>query len=545
MTLTHMFGRFQWVDCQLRYLSRCLPADLERALNELPATLDGTYERTLREVEDANWEDARRLLQCVAVASRPLRVEELADILAFDFSTGPIPKFRMDRRLEDPVEAVLSTCSTLLSLVNVENSRLIQYGHRSVKEFLTSTRFSRKCDTISRRYHISMLPAHTVLAQACLGILLHLPKSITDDSLIQYPLVGYASEQWFEHARLEGVSHLVIEGMKQLFDWTKPHFAIWLWICNPTSPLEERRRTLRAKQPFTPHGTPLHYATFCGLRDVVEALANPRDVNSPTFDNRLTPLHLASREGHLDIARFLIEHGANVTAHQRELTPLHHASQRGHLDLARLLVEHGAYATAPDLLGLTPLHHASQWGHLDLVHFLVEHGANAATPDLLGSTPIDLAFLNGHLNLAQFLVEHCANTAAQDQHGSTPLHRASKRGHLDLVRFIVKHGANPADQDGDGSTPIHLAFFNGHLDLAQFLVEHCANTAAQDQHGSTPLHQASKRGYLDLARFIVKHGADPAAQDHRGLTPLHQASQWGHLDLAQFLVEHGATAPTL
>ena len=287
--------------------------DLERALNKLPATLDETYERTLGEIEDANWEAARRLLQCVAVASRPLRVEELAEILAFDFNVGPIPKFHVDCRLGDPVKAVLSICSTLISLVDIEDSRVVQFGHFSVKEFLTSTRFAQKRDTISGRYHISMSPAHTVITQACLGILLHLPEDVTKVSLMQYPLAGYAGEHWFEHARFKDVPQKVIEGMTQLFDRRKPHFAIWLWIYNPTLPSWERRGTGQAQKPFPPNGTPLHYATFCGLRDVVEVLViGSHDVNSRNFNYELTPLHLASREGHLDVARFLAEHGANA-----------------------------------------------------------------------------------------------------------------------------------------------------------------------------------------------------------------------------------------
>jgi hypothetical protein len=74
-------------------------------------------------INDTNWEFAQRLLLCVAVVSRPLRVEELAELLAFDFEAGEIPTFHKDWRywrLEDPVEAVLSTCSTLLSLVSFE-----------------------------------------------------------------------------------------------------------------------------------------------------------------------------------------------------------------------------------------------------------------------------------------------------------------------------------------------------------------------------------------------------------------------------------------
>jgi hypothetical protein len=194
------------VYCQLEYLSHCLPGSIRHALDEVPDTLDGTYERTLREIKGANWEFAQRLLQCVAVVSRPLRVEELAEILAFDFKTGPIPKYREDWRLEDPVEAVLSTCSTLLALVNVDDSPIIQFSHFSVKEFLMSSRFAEKGDIISRRYHVSPTPAHTFVTQACLSILLHLDKDVTRESLTKFPLAQYAAGHWFEHARFEGVS---------------------------------------------------------------------------------------------------------------------------------------------------------------------------------------------------------------------------------------------------------------------------------------------------------------------------------------------------
>ena len=542
-TLTHTFCRFRWVDCQLKYLAKCPPVDLGRALKELPATLDGTYERTLGEIEDVNWEAARRLLQCVSVASRPLEVEELAEILAFDFSAGPIPTFHMDCRFEDPVKGVLSICSTLLSLVNIdsEDSRVVQFGHFSVKEFLTSTRFAQKRNTISSRYHISLPSAHTVMAKACLGILLHLPQDVTVDSLMQYPFAGYAGEHWFEHARFEGVSEIVIQGMKELFDLTKPHFAIWLWICDPTL-TSWKRRNERTEMPFPPHGTPLHYAAFCGLRAVVEALAiGPQDVNSQNFRDKSTPLHLASQEGHLDIVRFLIEHDANMAAQDQDgWTPLHVVSQSDHLDVARFLVEHVANAEAQDRCGRTPLHLASQRGRLDVARSFVENGANAEAQDWRGRTPLHLASQRGRLGVARFLVEHGANTEAQDQCGSTPLHLASQGGRLGVTQFLIEHSANAEAQDQPGQTPLHLASEWGRLDVARFLVEHGANMEAQNQHGWTPLHLASQRGHLDVAQFFVEHGVNAEVQDRYGWTPLHLASEEGRLDVARFLVEHGA-----
>ena len=192
--------------CQLEYLSDCLPGRIRHALDELPATPDETYERALQEIDNINWELAQRLLRCVAVVSRPLRVAEIAELVAFDFETGQIPQYRAEWCLEDPIDAVVSTCSALLVLVNVDDSLVIQFSHFAVKEFLTSSRFAEIGNTISHRYHISLMPSHTLVTQACLSILLHLDKIGTRDSLIVFPLAQYAAEHWFEHARFEGVS---------------------------------------------------------------------------------------------------------------------------------------------------------------------------------------------------------------------------------------------------------------------------------------------------------------------------------------------------
>ena len=113
------------------YLRGCHPGRIRHALSEMPETLDETYERTLREINKVDWDLAHRLFQCVSVASRPLRVEELAEFLAFDFESGSIAKFLEGWRLDDPVDAVLTMCSTLLALVNVDGSPVIQFSHFS------------------------------------------------------------------------------------------------------------------------------------------------------------------------------------------------------------------------------------------------------------------------------------------------------------------------------------------------------------------------------------------------------------------------------
>ncbi|KAH9060227.1 hypothetical protein EDB87DRAFT_620626 [Lactarius vividus] len=97
-------GMFRWVFCQLEALRHCFPPNIRRLLNELPETLDETYERILKGINKTQKDDARRLLQCLAVAVRPLRVEELAELLAFDFEAsrdGGIPKLKDDWRSSD------------------------------------------------------------------------------------------------------------------------------------------------------------------------------------------------------------------------------------------------------------------------------------------------------------------------------------------------------------------------------------------------------------------------------------------------------------
>src|SRR5258708_18600807 len=103
-------NRFRWAFCQLEVLRHSFPNNLRRILAELRKSLDETYKRILKDINNANREQAYLLLQCLAVATRPLRVEELAEELAFDLSTREIPKLIVDWRWEDQEEVVLSAC---------------------------------------------------------------------------------------------------------------------------------------------------------------------------------------------------------------------------------------------------------------------------------------------------------------------------------------------------------------------------------------------------------------------------------------------------
>jgi ankyrin repeat protein len=524
------------------YICGLVPARIRRALAELPETLDETYERALREIKKAEWEITHRLFQFVAVACRPLRVEELAELLAFDFEAGPIPKFYEDWRLEDPVDAVLST-SSLLAIVDGGDSfgKVIQFSHISVKEFLTSARLAIKGDIITRRYHISMTRAHTLAAQACLSILLHLDKDvITSESLQEYPLAEYAAEHWADHARFEDVSRNVEDGMKLLFHPSRPHLAVSIWIHDPELPT--RRRTERARKPLSLTGTPLHYAALWGLHTIVEFLVieHSQAVHCRGLTNMVTPLHLASKEGHVDIARFLIEHGADAGARDNDnCTPLHWASQQGHSEVVRVLVERGVEVNARDHSDWTPLHAASQNGRLEVVRFLLEHGADADASDRGGWTPLQWPSCNGDLEIVRVLLEHGVDANTQDNSDWTPLHGASQRGHPEVIRILLDHGMAAVDPRNNSDwTPLHSASQQGHTEVVRVLIENGANPNFCDNSNQTPLHLASRAGHLLLVQVLIVFGVEFHMRNNEGRTPREEAVMKGHHDVMESLLEY-------
>ena len=186
------------------------------------------------------------------------------------------------------------------------------------------------------------------------------------------------------------------KGTKQLFDLSKPHLAVWVWIYSPES--SQRRRNPRDKRPLPLRGTPLHYAALCGLHFIVEFLVIERsqDVHSRGFTNNETPLHLASKRGHIKTVRTLIKHGADVAAQNKDRdTPLHLASKEGQVEVAHVLMEHGADMAAQNKDGETPLHLAAGESQVDVTSMLIKCGVDITAQNKNGKTPIHLALIRG------------------------------------------------------------------------------------------------------------------------------------------------------
>jgi hypothetical protein len=135
-----MADRFRWVYCQLDTLRRCMPSSIRKSLNELPITLDDTYERILQGIPKEKFQHACRLFQCIVAAIRPLRVEELAEIFAIKFGPIEVTNLVEGWRPEHPEEAVLSACSSLIAIIDDQGSKIVHFSHFSVKEYMMSDR---------------------------------------------------------------------------------------------------------------------------------------------------------------------------------------------------------------------------------------------------------------------------------------------------------------------------------------------------------------------------------------------------------------------
>ena len=277
------------------------------------------------------------------MAGYPLSVEQLAEILALDFGTGEgLPELKENWRWKDQQDAVLSMCSSLVVVVPEYDRHVVQFSHFSVKEFLTSDRLATSSLDSS---HLHILPesAHIVVAKACLAILLQSTDGDPDPH--DSPLLEYATYFWGDHVRFEKVWTHVEDGIRRLFDPAKPHLKWWL-----------RYSRIQGSKFYAGYnldkhcGSLLYYASLCGFRDLAAHLIseNRQHVIGP-FGRHPTPLAAALHHGHLDIAELLYEAGADLgIRNPTNMTLLHAVSEEGSEAVAKWLFDHGAYPTIHD-----------------------------------------------------------------------------------------------------------------------------------------------------------------------------------------------------
>ncbi|KAH0623102.1 hypothetical protein JD844_031064 [Phrynosoma platyrhinos] len=258
--------------------------------------------------------------------------------------------------------------------------------------------------------------------------------------------------------------------------------------------------------------------------------------------DELTPLHCASRNGHVRIAEILLDHGAPIQAKTKNgLSPIHMASQGDHLDCVRLLLQYNADIDDITLDHLTPLHVAAHCGHHRVAKVLLDKGAKPNARALNGFTPLHIACKKNHIRVMELLLKTGASIDAVTESGLTPLHVASFMGNLPIVKILLQRGASPNVSNVKVETPLHMAARAGHTEVAKYLLQNKAKVNAKAKDDQTPLHCAARLGHCTMVKLLLESGADPNLSTTAGHTPLHITAREGHLDCACALLDKGAS----
>ncbi|MBN4075002.1 MAG: hypothetical protein COA71_06975 [SAR86 cluster bacterium] len=255
----------------------------------------------------------------------------------------------------------------------------------------------------------------------------------------------------------------------------------------------------------------------------------------------LTSLHHAARENAIEAVEALLALGANPDILDPQgISPLRVAATNENLDLAKVLIEGGADINDGSLVDIMEIPYKRlAWQHAarnyddqttveELTALMIEMGVDVdSAPD--NATPV-------------FSTNFVGDAGTKDQ---TALYNAVLGDRLEIVTMLLEHGAN-ANSLNDGNTPLAALFniytgfrppnaVNGEvadeeptleekMALADLLFEYGADINAVIGTGGNILHQAASLGEDEIVGFLIEKGVDLSVKDDSNRTALDIAS---------------------
>ena len=269
------------------------------------------------------------------------------------------------------------------------------------------------------------------------------------------------------------------------------------------------------------------------LANVVKDVHKNHDYynNSRDYLAKLSPLHFvaSNKKSCFNLCQHIMNRiESKCLKNGRGETPLHIAAKNGHLDLCKLMVKRGLDVDSRDIYGMTPLHFAADHGNFKLFKFIYDN-ASEKDPKSEGCTknrPLHYAVGGGHLEICRFLIKNSIDKNPAQANGYTAFECAVAKKHVEVSKLFVKNGID-VNFSSNSTTPLSSAAGKGLLKLCKFLIKHGADMTLKDSKGMTPLHKAAQNGHLEVCKFFVKIGADQYATDKNGDKPIDVAIESG------------------
>lgn len=253
--------------------------------------------------------------------------------------------------------------------------------------------------------------------------------------------------------------------------------------------------------------TALHLAAKHGHVKVLHTIKTAVDWKICSRRNGLTALHVAASSGQTEFVaemlRYRVPGGLKSERSGVDpksdygVTPLHLASRNGHESVVRMLLNSAGVQVdaATEIEKYIPMHLAAQGGHEQVANLLISRSPESLIKsDGHGRTALHFAASHGHTRMAHMLLGQGAQMNAQDDRGWTPLHYAARHGYLDVVKLLVESGADPTMCSKEGKIPLCNAANAGHKEVLSYLLkkDHDSSELMENKSFLIDLMQCSK-----------------------------------------------------
>ncbi len=262
------------------------------------------------------------------------------------------------------------------------------------------------------------------------------------------------------------------------------------------------------------YGTALHWAAFCGRKNIIELLLKKAAKVNEKDHSGETAIAKAMSEEKKDIVKLLFKYGADAESKSRfGYSLLEFASEIGDKEFAKEILakqkEKRNQIKKKPKSNPEALVQAAQKGNLAMLKLLLESGTK---PDDRSSAGAETALMKaayyGKLKTLNFLLKAGADIHLRDYRGNTAFIHAAWSGHTNVLKKLLTEGADINEKNKLNWNALMQACVEGHFTTAKFLLEKGAKTDEIDKEkGATALTLAKYSGSQKLIDLLISYGA--------------------------------------